>query len=73
MMKIEQLLHGYDNGHRLLAGSVLLKNNTEMDAVAALSDWSEYVAPDGGESSYPELPLLKSVTVLNPLQGAVTL
>lgn len=51
-MKIEQLLHGYDNGHRLLAGSVLLKNNTEMDAVAALSDWSEYVAPDGGESSY---------------------
>ena len=51
-MKIEQLLHGYDNGHRLLAGSVLLKNNTEMDAVAALSDWSEYVAPGGGESSY---------------------
>ena len=52
MMKIEQLLHGYDNGHRLLAGSVLLKNNAEMDAVATLSDWSEYVAPDGGESSY---------------------
>ena len=51
-MKIEQLLHGYDNGHRLLAGSVLLKNNTEMDAVATLSDWSEYVAPGGGESSY---------------------
>ncbi len=51
-MKIEQLLHGYDNGHRLLAGSVLLKNSTEMDAVAALSDWSEYVAPVGGESSY---------------------
>ena len=52
MMKIEQLLHGYDNGHRLLAGSVLLKNNIEMDAVATLSDWSEYVAPGGGESSY---------------------
>lgn len=52
MMKIEQLLHGYDNGHRLLAGSVLLKNNMEMDAVATLSDWSEYVAPGGGESSY---------------------
>ena len=51
-MKIEQLLHGYDNGHRLLAGSVLLKNNMEMDAVATLSDWSEYVAPGGGESSY---------------------
>lgn len=51
-MKIEQLLHGYDNGHRLLAGSVLLKNNVEMDAVATLSDWSEYVAPGGGKSSY---------------------
>lgn len=51
-MKIEQLLHGYDNGHRLLAGSVLLKNSTEMDAVATLSDWSEYVAPGEGESSY---------------------
>lgn len=51
-MKIEQLLHGYDNGHRLLAGSVLLKNSTDMDNVATLSDWSEYVAPGGGESSY---------------------
>ena len=61
MMKIEQLLHGYDNGHRLLAGSVLLKNNIEMDAVATLSDWSEYVAPGGGESSYvTAYPLLES-------------
>ena len=51
-MKIEQLLHGYDNGHRLLAGSILLKNNKEMDIVATLSDWSEYVGPNGGESSY---------------------
>lgn len=61
MMKIEQLLHGYDSGHRLLAGSVLLKNNIEMDAVATLSDWSEYVAPGGGESSYiTAYPLLES-------------
>ena len=60
-MKIEQLLHGYDNGHRLLAGSVLLKSNMEMDAVATLSDWSEYVAPGGGESSYvTAYPLLES-------------
>lgn len=49
-MKIEQMLHGYDNGHRLLAGSVLLKNSMDMDAVATMSDWSEYV--DGGDSSY---------------------
>ena len=60
-MKIEQMLHGYDNGHRLLAGSVLLKNSTEMDAIAMLSDWSEYVSPGGGESSYvTAYPLQKS-------------
>lgn len=51
-MKIEQMLHGYDNGHRLLAGSVLLKNKADMDTMAMLSDWSEYVTADGGDSSY---------------------
>lgn len=51
-MKIEQMLHGYDNGHRLLASSVLLKNNAEMDAVATMSDWSEYVGSAKGDSSY---------------------
>lgn len=49
-MKIEQMLHGYDNGHRLLAGSVLLKDSMDMDTVAFMSDWSEYV--DSGDSSY---------------------
>lgn len=49
-MKIEQMLHGYDNGHRLLAGSVLLKDGMDMDAIAVMSDWSEYV--DSSESSY---------------------
>ena len=49
-MKIEQMLHGYDNGHRLLAGSVLLKNSMDMDTIAIMSDWSEYV--DGNDSSY---------------------
>ena len=60
-MRIEQLLHGYDNGHRLLAGSVLLKNNADMDAIATLSDWSEYVAPGDGDSSYvTAYPLVES-------------
>lgn len=49
-MKIEQMLHGYDNGHRLLAGSVLLKDSMDMDAIALMSDWSEYV--DSADSSY---------------------
>lgn len=46
------MLHGYDNGHRLLAGSVILKSSADMDTIATLSDWSEYVAGDGRESSY---------------------
>lgn len=46
------MLHGYDNGHRLLAGSVILKSRVDMDTIATLSDWSEYVAGDGNESSY---------------------
>lgn len=49
-MKIEQMLHGYDNGHRLLAGSVLLKDSMDMDAIAIMSDWSEFV--DSSDSSY---------------------
>lgn len=51
-MKIDQILHGYDNGHRLLAASVLLKDTREMELVATLSDWSEYVDGDNGDSSY---------------------
>ena len=50
MMKIEQLLHGYDNGHRLLAGSILLRNNIDMEVVDTLSDWSEFMMPGGGLS-----------------------
>ena len=51
-MKIEQMLHGYDNGHRLLSGSMILKSRADMDTIATLSDWSEYVAGSGSESSY---------------------
>lgn len=60
-MRIEQMLHGYDNGHRLLAGSILLKSNEDMDIIATLSDWSEYVAKGEGDSSYvTAYPLTKS-------------
>lgn len=51
-MRIEQMLHGYDNGHRLLASSVLLKSNADMDSITTLSDWSEYVPKNGEDSSY---------------------
>ena len=46
------MLHGYDNGHRLLASSVLLKNSTEMSSIAMLSDWSEYLGSSNSDSSY---------------------
>ena len=46
------MLHGYDNGHRFLGGSVSLKNRADMDTIATLSDWSEYVAEGGSEPSY---------------------
>lgn len=60
-MRIEQLLHGYDNGHRLLAGSVLLKNPADQDAVATLSDWSEYAVSGDNDSTYiTAYPLLES-------------
>ena len=60
-MKIEQILHGYDNGHRVLAASVLLKDNREVDLVATLSDWSEYVDDEKGDSSYiTAYPLVNS-------------
>lgn len=60
-MKIEQILHGYDNGHRVLAASVLLKDKREVDLVATLSDWSEYVYDEKGDTSYiTAYPLVNS-------------
>ena len=51
-MKIEQMLHGYDHGHRLLAASIILNSQADMDTIALLSDWSEYVAGNKEDSSY---------------------
>lgn len=51
MMKVEQLLHGYNNGHHLIAGSISLPNE-DADKISYLSDWSGYVNPVDGDTSY---------------------
>lgn len=50
-MHIEQLLHGYNNGHHLIAGSVSLPLQ-DADLMSYLSDWSGYVNPVDKDTSY---------------------
>lgn len=45
------MLHGYNNGHHLIAGSVSLPIE-EADKISYLSDWSGYVNPIDGDTSY---------------------
>lgn len=59
-MKIEQLLHGYNNGHHLIAGSVALPLR-DADRMSYLSDWSGYVNPFTKDTSYiTAYPLVES-------------
>lgn len=51
-MRIEQLLHGYNNGHTLLSGSIQLKSAKNISYLATFSDWSEYRDPRNEDSSY---------------------
>lgn len=41
-MQIHQILHGYNQGHNLIQGSIMLSSSEDMDCMATLSDWSEY-------------------------------
>ena len=50
-MRIEQLLHGYHNGHHLIAGTVALPLN-DADRMSYLSDWSGYVNPYDKRNDY---------------------
>lgn len=50
-MHIEQLLHGYHNGHHLIAGSVSLPIK-DADIISYLSDWSDYINPLSKDTSY---------------------
>ncbi|MDD2245192.1 MAG: hypothetical protein PHR13_11375 [Dysgonamonadaceae bacterium] len=41
-VQIHQMLHGYNQGHNLIQGSIMLPSSKDMDCMAILSDWSEY-------------------------------
>lgn len=59
-MLIEQSLHGYNNGHHLIAGSVSLPLG-DADMMSYLSDWSGYVNPFNKDTCYITLyPLEES-------------
>lgn len=46
MIKLHQMLHGYKLGHNYIQGSIVLSSSHDMDKIATLSDWSEYVGID---------------------------
>ena len=51
-MRIEQLLHGYQDGHGLLAGSLQVKSSQDAACLSAMSDWSGYRDPHNQDHSY---------------------
>lgn len=51
-MKIEQTLHGYGEGHKLLATSVGGLSQQDRRKMSLLSDWDEYVSAQDDDSSY---------------------
>ena len=51
-MRIEQVLHGYSNGHQLLASSTTALSPSDRRKMALLSDWNEYVSAQEDDSSY---------------------
>lgn len=51
-MRVEQLLHGYQDGHGLLAGSLMLKSAQDSACMSAMSDWSGYRDPHNLDHSY---------------------
>lgn len=44
------MLHGYNHGHNYIQGSIVLDSSHDMNKIAMLSDWSEYV--NGKDYSY---------------------
>lgn len=60
-MLLHQMLHGYSHGHNLLAASIILPYEEDMDMVFSQSDWDEYSAPIDEDRSYLTIyPLKKS-------------
>lgn len=60
MIELHQMLHGYKLGHNYVQGSIFLPSSYDMDKIATLSDWSEFV-DTGGERDYiTAYPLFES-------------
>lgn len=51
------MLHGYKLGHNYVQGSILLPSSHDMDKIATLSDWSEYVDKTGERDYITAYPL----------------
>ena len=58
-IQIHQMLHGYNQGHNLIQSSIVLPSSEDMDCMATLSDWSEYVNPQD-EADYITIYPLKN-------------
>lgn len=59
-IKLQQMLHGYENGHNYIRGSIYLSSSKDMDTIANLSDWSEYVNKKDDGSYLSAYPLSES-------------
>ena len=59
-IKLQQMLHGYENGHNYIRGSIYLSSSKDMDTIANLSDWSEYVNKKDDSSYLSAYPLSES-------------
>lgn len=60
MIELHQMLHGYKLGHNYVQGSIILPSNHDMDKIATLSDWSEFVDKSGERDYITAYPLLES-------------
>jgi len=60
MIKLHQMLHGYKLGHNYIQGSTVLPSTHDMDKIATLSDWSEYVGVDNMRDYITAYPLDES-------------
>ena len=54
------MLHGYKFGHNYIQGSIVLPSYHDMDKIATLSDWSEYVGIDNRRDYITAYPLEES-------------
>lgn len=52
MIKIHQTLHGYNQGHHLLAATTLLKSSDDVQLMSLMSDWSGLDGRFGQDVSY---------------------